>query len=240
VSIHLVGGGWSPAAAPEVYGGFVAEAASRAAGSGRMVPRIGVLQVLGVDDDREARLAQWADVLDLAGPNHVAATAVLVGEAFGSAVLSDIDGLLVAGGLTPAYAAALAPLVDEIRLLVADGLPYLGFSAGAMVAADRAVIGGWRIDGVPVCPANAAEDLDAVTVVAGLGLVDLAVDVHAAQWGTLGRLVAATEAGLVEGGVAIDEDTVLVVGDTLRVAGAGSVWQVVEGDEGVVVGTIGA
>ena len=107
-------------------------------------------------------------------------------------------------GDTAAYLAAVDPLVEEIRLLVADGLPYLGFSAGAMIAADRAIVGGWRINGIPVCPEPTSQGLDEVTVVEGLGLVDLAVDVHAAQWGVLSRLVAATEAGLVDGGVAAD------------------------------------
>ena len=78
-------------------------------------------------------------------------------------------------------------------------------------------------------------------VTEGLGLVDLAVDVHAAQWGTLGRLIASTEAGLVGGGVAIDEDTVLIVGDgTLHVEGLGSVWRVTSADNGVLVSTLGA
>jgi cyanophycinase len=71
--------------------------------------------------------------------------------------------------------------------------------------------------------------------------VDLAVDVHAAQWGTLSRLVAATEAGLVEGGVAIDEGTVLVVNDDgLRIAGSGNVWRVLDDAPGIVVGTLEA
>ena len=62
----------------------------------------------------------------------------------------------------------------------------------------------------------------AVELGEGLGLVDLAVDVHAAQWGTLTRLVAATEAGMVRGGVAIDEHTALVVGEgALTVLGRG-------------------
>lgn len=94
---------------------------------------------------------------------------------------------------------------------------------------------------MPICPEETGEDLDELTVVEGLGLVDLAVDVHAAQWGTLSRLIAATEAGLVDGGVAIDEFTVIIVGDgELRVEGAGSVWRVSPGDEGVLVGTLGA
>jgi cyanophycinase-like exopeptidase len=120
-------------------------------------------------------------------------------------------------------------------------LPYAGFSAGAAIAADAALIGGWRIDGIPVCDEDTGEDLDEVTIVEGLGLVDLAIDVHAAQWGTLARLIAATEAGLVDGGVAIDEFTVLIVGDgALRVEGRGSVWRVTPHDDGVLVSTLGA
>jgi len=135
----------------------------------------------------------------------------------------------------------VTPIMEELRLLVGDGLPYLGFSAGAAIAADTAIIGGWRIDGIPICDEDFGEDLDDVTVVEGLGLVDLAVDVHAAQWGTLTRLIAATEAGLVEGGVAVDEFTALIVGDDeFRVVGRGSVWQVMPHDDGVVVSSLGA
>ena len=107
-----------------------------------------------------------------------------------------------------------------------------------MIAAERAILGGWRIEDIPVCPEDASEDLDDVTVVEGLGLVDLAIDVHAAQRGTLSRLVAAVEAGLVPGGVAIDESTALIVGETLRVVGSGNVWQVVESSDGVAVATL--
>jgi cyanophycinase len=97
------------------------------------------------------------------------------------------------------------------------------------------------IGDVPVSAEAASEDLEDVTVAEGLGLVDLAIDVHAAQWGTLSRLVAATEAGLVDGGIAIDEYTVLIVGDDLlRVVGAGSIWQVDRTDDGVLVSTLGA
>jgi cyanophycinase len=241
VSVHLVGGGWSPGGDPEVTSTFLAEAASRAAGSGRMVPRVAVLIV--VDDgtpSEEYRTGYPASLRAVAACDPVV-TVLASGEQFAPSVLTDVDALVVGGGLTPAYHAAIDPLVEEIRLLVADGLPYLGFSAGAMIAADRAIVGGWRVNGIPVCPEETGEDLDEVTVVEGLGLVDLAVDVHAAQWGTLSRLVAATEAGLVDGGVAIDEKTVLVVGDEgFAVFGAGSVWQVLDEPAGVIVSTLGA
>jgi cyanophycinase len=241
MSIHLVGGGWDPEWADAVYRGFLGEAEMRAAGAGRMVPRIGLLEV--AEDEAAGREwgARYGDVLRGVASCEPVVHAVAMGQRFTSGVLTDIDGLIVAGGHTPSYLTAVEPIADEIRLLVGDGLPYLGFSAGAMIAADRAVIGGWRIDEMPVCPEDAGEDLDEVTIADGLALVDLAVDVHAAQWGTLARTVSAVEAGLVDGAVAIDESTVLVVGDDgLHVAGRGVVWQIDDGVEGVVVSTMAA
>jgi hypothetical protein len=45
----------------------------------------------------------------------------------------------------------------------------------------------------------------------------------------------------VAGGVAIDEGTVLIVGDgSLRVAGSGSVWRVTAHEDGVLVSSLGA
>lgn len=238
MSIHLVGGGWSPDDT-ELYDLFVAEAAVRGAAVGRSVPRIAVLIVVADDSPSAEFRDGYPAMLAAGGRCEALTTIVAAGDEFDTRVLSDVDGLLVAGGLTPAYLEAVAPLIDQVRLLVADGLPYLGFSAGAMIAADRALLGGWLIGDVPVCPEDAAEDLDEVTLADGLGLVDLAIDVHAAQWGTLTRLIAATEAGLVRGGVAIDENTALVVGEgALAVLGTGSVWRVEPqlDDDGEIVG----
>ena len=245
MSIHLIGGGRADDTdfdnrAGEVYEVFLGEAAARASVSGRDLARIAVLLV-GGGEDAPLHAAAYREQLQRTAPCEPVVMHVAEGESFLSAVLTDIDGLLIGGGHTPSYLEAVMPLVDEIRLLVADGLPYAGFSAGSMIASDRAIIGGWQIGGVPVCPEETGEDLDELTIVEGLGLVDLAIDVHAAQWGTLGRLIAATEAGLVDGGVAIDEFTVLIVGDgDLRVEGAGSVWKVTAEQNGVLVGTLGA
>ena len=243
MSIFLVGGGWSAEGDPEITGPFLSETQQRAAGSGRMIPRIGFLLVRDGDDPSDAYRTGYPASFTAVGACDpvVALIETAPGEeaVFDSAVLNNIDGLVIGGGMTPAYLAAVEPIMEEIRLLVADGLPYLGFSAGAMIAADRAVVGGYLLDGVQVCPEDTAEDLDEVTIAEGLGLVDLAVDVHAAQWGTLGRLVAATEAGLVSGGVAIDEFTALIVADDgLRVAGSGSVWRVLDDPSGVIVGAL--
>ena len=241
MSIHLVGGGWSASGDPQLSAVFLAESAVRAAASGRLVPRIGVLIV--VDDgvpSEDYRLGYPASFTRVDSCVPVV-TIRDDGRPFDGSVLNDIDGLVIGGGLTPAYLAAVLPIMEEIRLLVADGLPYLGFSAGAMIAADRAIIGGWRIEGVAVCPEETGEDLDEVTIEEGLGLVDLAIDVHAAQWGTLGRLVGATESGMVAGGVAIDEFTALIVDvDGLRVVGSGNEWRVIDDPAGVIVGVLEA
>ena len=82
---------------------------------------------------------------------------------------------------------------------------------------------------------------DELDVEAGIGLVDVAIDVHVAQRGMLSRLVAAVEAGLVDGGLGIDERTVLIVGDgglagPARAASGGCSPT----EQGVLVSTIGA
>ncbi|MEV0903709.1 hypothetical protein [Streptomyces hokutonensis] len=78
---------------------------------------------------------------------------------------SDVDGLLVCGGLTPAYQDAFAGCLDLLPGLLAERrIPYAGFSAGAALAARSAVVGGWLLDGVPVCPEDTAEDLEEIAV----------------------------------------------------------------------------
>jgi cyanophycinase len=239
VSIHLVGGG--PFVAADAAAAFTAEATARSAAVGRTVPRIALLSVAATDGTSPSSTADIAEVLGGSRAAEVLVTEVAAGGVFDTTVLSDVDALVVNGGRTPDYLDAVAPLVDQIRLLVADGLPYLGYSAGAMIAADRALVGGFRIGGVEVCPESASEGLDEVELREGLGLVDLTIDVHAVQAGTLARLVAAAEAEFVTAGLAIDEDTTLVVGEgALEVRGTGSVWRVVAGDESVSVATMGA
>jgi cyanophycinase len=153
----------------------------------------------------------------------------------------DADALFVCGGLTPAYAAALGPVAADVRAWMSSGRPYAGFSSGAAIAAKRAVVGGYRLGARVVCPADAGEDLEEVTVVEGLGLVDFAVDVHAAQWGTVGRMIAAVGSQRVTRGVAIDEDTALVVGDEeLSVVGHGAVHVVRRTKGGIHVDVVAA
>ncbi|MEU0002977.1 hypothetical protein ABZ079_01390 [Streptomyces sp. NPDC006314] len=172
----LIGGGWDTA---EVYEPFL-----RAAGADGP-PRIGCLAV--DEGDGAVRFERYAAALRTTGPCTPVPLPVPLGGRFeAEAALAGVDGLLVCDGLTPAYQEALTGCLDRLPgLLAARGVPYAGFSAGAALAARRAVVGGWLVDGVPVCPDETGEDLAEVEVRAGLGLLPFAVDVHAAQWGTL-------------------------------------------------------
>ena len=114
-------------------------------------------------------------------------------------------------------------------------MPYAGFSAGAAIAPERALVGGYLLRGVEVASEDAGEELDELEVRDGLGLVPFAVDVHAAQWGTVSRLVAAVDAGLIAEGVAIDEHTALIVSGDTAVHGSGQVWNVGPAASGVRV-----
>lgn len=240
MSVHLVGGGWTAVHAAAVYGTFLGEAAMLARARGRSVPQIGVLAVGEDRRDGEEHAARFAEALGRAGRATTTPIVVAEGEQFGVDLPGDLDAVIVGGGLTPAYLEAVAPLRDRLRELVAHGVPYLGFSAGAMIAASRALLGGWLLDGLPVTHPDNGEDLEQLTVADGLGLVPVTVDVHAAQRGTLTRLIMAVRSGLVGRGVALDEDTVLIMKpDGGAVAGGGQVWSVAGDPSGVRLQVLG-
>lgn len=147
--------------------------------------------------------------------------------------ITRFDALVIGGGPTPMYHAAFEPALTTVRDMVKTGTPYLGFSAGAMIASEQSIIGGYRSAGIDVCSAEWSEGLDEVTVRQGIGIVPWSVEVHAAQAGTLGRVLDAVTAGIVKSAVAIDEDTALNVdasGDH-HVLGSGRAWWVSH-DEG--------
>jgi cyanophycinase len=238
-TVHLVGGGRDEDAVVSLFARFVEDAAAVGHVEGTL-PSIHALLVLEEDDDETVE--RFRSALSRAGAD-VSVHAIDEGATFDAAALEGADGIFVGGGLTPAYHAAFAKIAPLVRERVAAGTPYLGFSAGAAIAAERAVIGGYMIDGVVVCDEDAGEELDDVTVVASLGLVPFSVDVHAAQWGTLSRLVAAANAGLVGDGFAIDEHTAVEWrGDgeapTASVHGRGAAWHMTRGDAGAGAVTV--
>jgi cyanophycinase len=231
MSFHLIGGGWDAEAAHSVYGGFLAEAGSSP-----------VIACVVLDEgDGQQQFARWSSALTAVADCQPAPVLVPEGGRFDMSALGDADGLLICGGLTPGYAEALAPVAAEVQAWLAAGRPYAGFSAGAAIAAERAIVGGWRSGSVPVCPPECAEDLDQVTVVDGLGLLPLAVDVHAAQWGTLPRLLSAIDDRGLAAGVALDENTAIVVdGRIATVHGLGAAHLARRDGKGVLVRTLRA
>jgi cyanophycinase len=201
----LIGGGREPGQVQPTHRPFVA-----ACGGGPIACLVAD-EGAGVDAER------WSAQLD--GAAEVRVVALSAARPVRDADVAGAAGIYVAGGLTPLYAEVLRGWSPP------RGVPYAGYSAGAAVAAARALVGGWRAaDGAAVCPPDAGEGLDDVTVVDGLGVVPFAVDVHAGAWGTLGRLVDAVAEGLVDEGWALDEGAALLAGGT--VVGPGAAWHV--------------
>ncbi|SFR98690.1 cyanophycinase [Agrococcus baldri] len=236
MSIHLLGGGWADDES-RWTGRFIDEARQRAGGP----PTIAV--VLWAADEAEGATwhADYRDDMTKLGAGEVRIVQLTAERTLLPTDLGGADGIFIGGGLTPGYHAAVMPAADTIRGLVSTGVPYAGFSAGSMIAGDVALLGGWRIGGVPVTAESNAEGLDDVTLDAGLGLIDLVVDVHCAQYGTLSRAVAIVHAGLAERVVAIDENTSLIIGPGgLEVAGDGSVWTADRDGERVSIGVLAA
>jgi len=240
VSVHLIGGGATTAADASLYAPFVAEAVLRAADAGRSRPRIAVISLHPEAAEKAVALGELLAEAATGSAIEVHLTAGRHGEPIGPGAIADVDGIAVGGGVVEDVRAGLEPVFSELRRLVAGGVPYLGVSAGAMIVAEGSLGGGSRIGGVVVSPEDSDEAGDELEIEAGIGLVDVAIEVHVAQRGMLSRLVAAVESGMVAGGLGIDERTALIVGDsTLRVEGEGSVWRVLPTDGGVLVSTIG-
>ena len=243
MSIHLIGGGATTVADAALHAPFVAEAAARARAAGRARPRIAVISLHPEAQEKAAALAELLTAAGAGDGDEIEAQLITgrAGEPIALTAIADVDGIAVGGGVVEEVRAGLEPLFGELRRLVSVGVPYLGVSAGAMVAAEGSLGSGTRIGGVLVAPEDPEEPGFELEIESGIGLVDVAIEVHVAQRGMLSRLVAAVEAGLISGGLGIDERTALIVGDgRLRAEGSGSVWRVLPTEGGVLVSTIGA
>jgi cyanophycinase len=227
--VFLIGGGRDEAAVRASHAGFV-----RAAGGGPIVAIV-------LDEGDDTHPGRWTGALRLAGAEDARALVVSPARPPRAADLAEAAGVFVAGGWTPGYQEALVAAGTD---WLPGDRPYAGFSAGAAIAAARAIVGGFRRedDGRPVCAEEAGEGLVSLTVRRGLGLVPFAVDVHATQWGTLTRLVHAVDAGHVAEGWAVDEGTALAVDGAARprVEGLGSAYRVTRDGERIVVAVVAA
>jgi cyanophycinase len=182
---------------------------------------------LVLDEGDDTDVGRWTGALTASGAGEVRAVVVSKDRPPAAEDVEGAGGVFVAGGWTPGYQEALV----GTDWLPSDAV-YGGFSAGAAIAGEWAIVGGWKHAGRDVCAEEAGEDLEPLTVRPGLGLVPFAVDVHATQWGTVTRLIHTVRAGLAPEGWAVDEGTVLVFdGDRVaRVEGLGSAYRVTGGD----------
>lgn len=230
MAIHLLGGGWADDEAGWT-GRFVAEAALRAGGPPMIVV---VLWAESVEAGRSWHEDYRNDLLKL-GVAAVRIVQLSPEVALRPDHLDGADGIFIGGGFTPGYYEAVMPAADAIRVAAAAGVPYAGYSAGAMIAGTPALLGGWRLGGIPVSREDLGEGLDEVALAPGLGLVDFAVDVHVAQGGLLSRAVAIADAGLADKVVGVDECTSVIADGSLTVAGQGRAWIIQRGEGGVKV-----
>jgi cyanophycinase len=153
-SIFLLGGGWNEAAFPQTYGRFTA-----AVGDG--APRIAcvLLDVI----DRDAYFERSAAAFAAISTANVYSVFVSPDRPLRPDDLEDASGVLVGGGLTPAYHDAIVPgAADWLPALIERGIPYAGFSAGAMIAPSQGIIGGWKLRhgsaDLVICSEDVSED----------------------------------------------------------------------------------
>ena len=226
MTILLVGGGPDTVTTPAVFDRFVQELRRRAPDR---TPRVAVV-LFDHEGSSEYFLPAYLEPLESRIACEVVQILLRFDNGADGAAFSDVDGIVVGGGPTPGYLEGLLPSAEAIRRAVSAGVPYMGFSAGAMVAPERAIVGGYRIRGAEVCSSECSEGLEELEIRDGLGLVPFAVDVHAAQAGTLGRAIGAVAKGLVDRAAAVDENTALVLHHAdlqeLEVIGTGNCWTI--------------
>ena len=238
--VFLIGGGYTAAAGPLIDGPFVAAAAD--GGPSR------IACVLLDGEDRGAHYEGTAAALAAAGAASTYPVFVSPRRPLTADDLAAATGVLVGGGPTPGYHDALfGNAAAWLVPVFARALPYAGYSAGAMIAPERAIVGGWKLPGggpgdpgVVICPQEVSEDEEFLDVRPGLGLVPFAVDVHASHYGTLTRLLHALRGGAVADGWAIDEDTMLeVTGAVATVHGIGNAYRIRRAGEEIRVEIVG-
>jgi cyanophycinase len=234
--VFLIGGGGDHPGSADTYGRFV-----------RAATRDGLCRialVVAEDDPAEADdiyastcaifANQGVSADQMTGLFLTSTTALTTAR-----ITAEPTGLFVCGGTTPLYQQALCNDLSWLDYLQTRHIPYGGVSAGAAVAADTAIVGGWRAqrgDTVrPILFQGASEGRDLLDVRPGLGLVPFTVEVHASQWGTLTRLVHTLDLELVTEGWAIDEATLLQADEAgLQVHGLGQAYHLRRGEQGSI------
>ncbi|GAP12521.1 cyanophycinase [Longilinea arvoryzae] len=217
-NIFLIGGGGDqPQTWADTYGRFLTAAGAEKA-------RLALIVVGVTAGDADQIFAYYQHIFNELGlpTDQILKMALTEGHSLDAQALAalaamDASGVCVCATSTPLCQQALCQDLEWVRWLQEKDLPYCGVSSGAVVAGDRAVVGGWRVtvDGEkhPIQAHWASEGLDELEVRPGLGLAPFAIECHAGQWGNLTRLIHAVAMELVDVSWAIDEDTLLEIGE---------------------------
>ena len=229
IPLFLIGGGWRAETFPRTYGRFLRAAVKNDR------RKIAFVVAEEPETDAQTQFLRFFKPFEHIGLAFSETAGIIVSaeNPLTEEKLAETEptGVFVCGGLTPAYANALCTDRNWLAFLKEKEIPYGGFSAGAAIAAERAIVGGWRRKirekSVEIVNENAGEDLDYLEVRKGLRLVPFAVDIHASQWGTLSRLIHAVDAETVNEGWAIDENTLMeIIEGEVKIYGDGSAYRV--------------
>lgn len=229
IPVFLIGGGWEPESWRHTYGSFVQAAQV----SGRC--QISLILAAEHDDEKREIAARYGAVFELLGVSSEEMTIIWISETCPLKpeifAVTQPTGVFVGGGLTPVYQTALCVDKTWLGYLHQRQIPYAGFSAGAAIAAEQAIVGGWKVQraeqAINILDSDFGEEIALLEVRPGLGLIPFAVDVHASQWGTITRLLHAVDMNMVTEGWAIDENTAIqVYGDQLAIRGLGHAYHV--------------
>ncbi|WP_461187852.1 Type 1 glutamine amidotransferase-like domain-containing protein [Arthrobacter sp. Z4-13] len=142
MSIFLAGAGPDFDSFPDVFELFVKDISGH---RGQPRPARIAVVVHRRGGNPESVLQDYAGPLQSLASCEVVPVLLGAGSPADPAAFDGADAVVVGGGLTPAYLEGLQGCAGGIAARVADGAPYLGFSAGAMVAPGRGIIGGYRI-----------------------------------------------------------------------------------------------
>ncbi len=228
-SLYLHGGGDHSESRANTFGRF-----AQALSAAQSHPLV-LLIAEANEADREASFQAYKAIFADVGISTDAIRPVFVSpeQPLTTAALMEAQpcGVFVCGGMTPFYHRSLCADRQWLAYLKNMHIPYGDTSAGAAVAAESAIVGGWQAQRSGQYRAmlfsGASEGLNELTVKPSLGLVPFAIDVHTSQWGTLLRLIHAVDLRLVPRGLAIDEDTMLEINEQgVQIYGRGHVYAV--------------
>lgn len=240
--VFLVGGGWDEEAREPIYGRFVKAATLEGK---RKIVSIVIVEAGDNEETRKASVDKCQGVFEALGlsSNELATLVLSEGQSLTVEMLAEQQptGLFVWGGLTPLYQEILCQDQGWVQYLKDHDVVYGGFSAGVMIVAEKAIVGGWKLPigdrEYAILDDELAEDLELLDVRKGLNFVPFSLDTHASQWGTITRLLHAIEQELVPNhGWAIDDSTMLEVDSQgkVKVWGFGQAYLVSRSGEGKI------